>query len=71
MDEHRGGLRRHLTRNLGSAGCAETRSSGVESGPGETDQEKSRNRAPALHSRFNTDLSARYTAACGLPVRAM
>jgi IS30 family transposase len=34
MDEHRGGPGRHLTGNPWSAGCAETRSSGAEGGPG-------------------------------------
>ena len=34
MDEHRGGTSRHLTGNPWSAGCAETRSSGAEGGPG-------------------------------------
>jgi transposase, IS30 family len=34
MDEHRGGTSHHLTGNPWSAGCAETRSSGAEGGPG-------------------------------------
>jgi hypothetical protein len=34
MDEHCGGTSRHLTGNPWSAGCAETRSSGAEGGPG-------------------------------------